>query len=311
MIVSKHKPSWLRLLFSYRGTIFQHIWKRLLFVILVSVLVTWYLKGHQTIVGLDTKPFSLIALALSIFLGFRNNTSYDRFWEGRKLWGGVVNTSRTIARRFSVYVCTLNDLEQVNDFVRQMTLATAAYPHMLRQHLRDEKIKEEIEHLLPSELIATFHHHLNPPVAMLAWMGNQTSEAYRKGWISEYHLPQLEEVLTDFTNLQGGCERIKSTPIPFAYNVLLHRVIAVYLLCLPFGIVGSTGWLTPVVVSIISYAFLGLEAIGDEIECPFSKSDNDLPLTAISTMIEVNIQQHLGEKPPELVLPDPRTNILH
>jgi ion channel-forming bestrophin family protein len=311
MIVPEHKSNWLELIFSLRGTIFVRIWKRLGFVVLVSIIVTWWLQGHKTMLTLDTKPFSLIALALSIFLGFRNNTSYDRFWEGRKLWGGVVNTSRTLCRRISNLMFAENDVDELVQLKRQMILATAAYPHMLRQHLRKEKNVGEINELVSANVVGQFHQQINPPIALLDWMGKQFSKAHHNGWVSEYHLVQLEGGLTDFTNLQGGCERIKSTPIPFAYNVLLHRVIAIYCLCLPFGIVGSTGWLTPVVVAIISYAFLGLEAIGDEIESPFYTGDNDLPLSAISTMIEANIKEVMGEEPPTLLVPDPKTRILH
>jgi len=97
------------------------------------------------------------------------------------------------------------------------------------------------------------------------------------------------------TNIQGGCERIKSTPIPFSYTALIHKIVALYCYGLPFGIVNETEWFTPVVVTIIAYAFFGLDAVGDEIEDPFGKDPNDLPLTTLSTMIEVNVRQRIGD----------------
>jgi putative membrane protein len=109
------------------------------------------------------------------------------------------------------------------------------------------------------------------------------------------HLPTLEASLTGLTDLQGACERIKSTPIPFSYTTLIHRIVAVYCYGLPFGVVSDTGWFTPLVVLVVSYAFFGLDTVGDEIEQPFGTDANDLPLTAISRMIEVNLRQRIGD----------------
>ena len=118
------------------------------------------------------------------------------------------------------------------------------------------------------------------------------------------HLPVLEASLTEITTVQGACERIKSTPIPGSYTILIHRIVALYCLGLPFGIVSSVGLMTPVVVAIVAYAFYGLDAVGTEIENPFGTDENDLPLSALSRMIEVNLRQRLGESElPELLRP--------
>ena len=109
------------------------------------------------------------------------------------------------------------------------------------------------------------------------------------------HLPVLEQSLTDLTDIQGACERIKSTPIPSSYTVLIHRIVALYTFSLPFGIVDAVGIATPVVVAIIAYAFFGLDAVGEEIEEPFGTDINDLPLSTLSRMIEINLRQTLGE----------------
>ncbi len=135
-------------------------------------------------------------------------------------------------------------------------------------------------------------------------MGERIRWAWRLGWIDRYHLAILEDSLTTMTDIQGACERIKNTPIPFAYTILVHRIIAFYCFTLPFGILSSVGVLTPVVVFLISHAFLGLEEIGDEIEDPFGTADEQLPLTALCRTIEVNLRQHLDESPvPELLQP--------
>ncbi|MAA79801.1 MAG: hypothetical protein CL916_11125 [Deltaproteobacteria bacterium] len=120
----------------------------------------------------------------------------------------------------------------------------------------------------------------------------------------------MEESLSSLCNLQGGCERIKATPIPYSYNILLHRIVALYCFSLPFGLVSELTLGTPIVVGIISYAFLGLDAIGDEIENPFERDQNDLPLGAISHMIESNVRQRMGLEALELKQPDPKTRLL-
>jgi ion channel-forming bestrophin family protein len=117
------------------------------------------------------------------------------------------------------------------------------------------------------------------------------------------HLPVLEASLTALTDIQGGCERIKLTPIPFSYTTLIHRITAVYCYALPFGLVDVVGNYTPVVCGIVAYAFFGLDVVGDEIEMPFGDDPNDLPLRAITRTIEINLRQRLGEDP----LPPPHT----
>jgi putative membrane protein len=165
---------------------------------------------------------------------------------------------------------------------------------------------------LTTEEIAGLQNESNRPIALLQRIGDELRIEYKAGNIHPQHLPLLEGALTDFTNLQGGCERIKSTPIPFSYNILLHRIVAIYCFVLPYGLVPLLGGVTPIVVALIGYAFLGIDALGDEIEEPFGMDDNDLPLLAISTMIEHNIRQRIGdEELPPLKHPNPITRVLN
>lgn len=308
MIVPRKRASWLSLILRVHGTVIQQIKFRLGAVVLIALIATSIHEIHfATTPWFSTTPFSLIGLALSIFLGFRNNTSYDRFWEGRKLWGGVVNTARTTTRRVRTLI-TIDDPEKT---FKPLVYQVAAYVHALRMHLRDDWQPNEIAHLLPAKELQALEPELNKPIAILQNMGDQLAVLYREGHIHSQHLPLLEESLQAFTDLQGGCERIKSTPIPFSYNVLLHRIVAIYCFTLPFGLVAVTGWLTPLVTALIAYAFLGIDGIGEEIEEPFGLDMNDLPLHAISTMIEVNVRQRLpNEELPELKQPDPKTGLL-
>ncbi|MDD9942982.1 MAG: bestrophin family ion channel [Myxococcales bacterium] len=296
------EASWLSLLVSTRGTVLSRIWLRIVLITLVALVITWlHLEEGWFERSLTPLPFTLIGLALGIFLGFRNNTSYDRFWEGRKLWGALVNASRSLTRQ----ILTLIDLRaeasagKTPDPVhRELVHRHIAYVHCLRHHLRDQReaLPELSELLSASELSALEAEH-NRPVALLQWQADRFVELFRNGSISEYHLPVLEASLTELTGIQGGCERIKSTPIPYSYTVLIHRLVAFYCFALPFGIADAVGMFTPLVALMVSYAFLGLDAIGDEIEEPFGLDVNDLPLTTLSRMIEVNLRQRLGEHP--------------
>ncbi len=288
---------WLQILFSlHPSSALKHALPRILTVVVVAVFITWAeLDSKWITLDLTPLPFSLIGLALSIFLGFRNNTSYDRFWEGRKLWGRVVNDSRSFARQATLYV------DDAEEDVAKMVRGVAGYVHVLRQHLRGEPVGAGLEHLLPGELLATLPGSTNPPQRVLAFVTHQLAWLYRAGRLHQIHLVELEETLDRLTDHQGGCERIKATPIPFTYTILIHRLTAVYCFTLPLGIVADVGALTPVVTAIVSYAFFGLDDLGSEIEDPFGMDPADLPLMSICNNIERNLMEHIGGDVPAKV----------
>jgi len=299
MIVRK-RLTWWQAIATYRGSIVRALWGRLLVVFVIAVAVT-VAHEHFGLVQFDltTVPFSLIGLALSIFLGFRNNTSYDRFWEGRKLWGALVNTGRTLTRDSLTLVgpkskVNLETDEKIKAWQDKQVRAMAAYAHLLRLHLRDELDHTDLQHLLPADRIEALKNEHNRPAALLQWMADDVRQAWCQGWIHDLHLPILHASLTRLTDIQGGCERIKATPIPFSYTVLIHRIVGIYCIGLPFGLVSSIGPVTPLVVVLVAYAFFGLDVVGDEIENPFGLDPNDLPLTTLSRMIEVDVRKRVG-----------------
>lgn len=302
-MIVRPNAKWYVLVFAtIRGTSLQRIWLRLLTVGLVAVSVSvlhhYYPKFPPKV---TTSPFGLMAVALGIFLGFRNNTSYDRFWEGRKLWGGVVNTTRNLARQIMVMI---EPAEDDHDSVERHDLIyqVIAYTHALRHHLRGSDARDEIKALISKDDLAALDNSSNRPMALAASLSKKIQAAWKDGRINDYQRVLLDQNLGGLIDLQGGCERIKSTPIPFVYTVLLHRIVAFYCFLLPFGIVYDVGLFTPFVVLMISYAFFGLDEIGDEIEDPFELQPSDLPLSAISRTIEINLRELLGEddRPPFL-----------
>jgi putative membrane protein len=307
MIVDR-KRSWLKLVLTWKGSVLKKIWRRLLVTVTISALTTfgWTYTHPNPSPVLTVIPFTLIGLALSIFLGFRNNTSYDRFWEGRRLWGGFVNTSRTFARQTLtlIHARDPDDQPHVAALQRRMVYAAIAYIHLVRMQLRQKVDLDALEDLLSEQQRQALVHAPSPSVRVLLWLAQDAQEATARGWLDPLHATTLEASLTSLTDLQGGCERIRSTPIPFSYTVLIHRIVAIYCLGLPFGILDQVKHFTPLVVAMVSYAFYGLDAIGDEIEDPFGEDDNDLPLHAISRNIEINLRDALGEDPlPPQLLP--------
>ena len=296
------------------GVALPHIWMRTLAVTAISIGVTFaYREVPALHYSITTAPFVLIGLPLGIFLGFRNNTAYDRFWEGRKLWGSLVNTSRSLTRQIVTLVEPQPEAEDKSpEAVRLHEIAMVhmliAYVHSLRHHLRESDPFSTLARIVPEGEVARLRGESNVPIAILHRIAELMVEARRKHWIHPLHVPVVEQSLTALTDIQGGCERIKSTPIPYSYTVLMHRLVAVYCGLLPFGLDETIGWATPVVVLFVSYALFGLDAIGDEIEQPFDLDPNDLPLSTISRTIEANLRVRIGEKPPPLF--EPRNGVL-
>lgn len=299
MILTDRRASWARLVFQMRGTVLSHIWGRLALTFLVAVAVTVVHLQKPLAYGLTLTPFSLVGLALSIILGFRNQTCYQRFWEGRQLWGALVNVSRSAARQTLTLIHARDprDTGEVLALQRAIVHGLCAFAHLLRIHLRDLKDAGSLVRLLPEDDVRRLARSHNAPNALVTWVGEKVAEAGRRGWVEPTHMLTLQDSLSDLTDVQGGCERIKNTPIPFAYTLLIHRIAGLYCLTLPLGIVTTTGPYTPIVAMFVAYAFFGLDAVGDEIEDPFGMDAHDLPLDQLSTMIEINLRESLGESP--------------
>ncbi len=285
-------------LFLLKGTAISQIAPWLVVLVLGSAVMVandeaWGLEA----VHLSTIPFSLIGLALSIFLGFRNNACYDRWWEARKLWGKLINTTRTLARQTVTLVGPSDgaDAEAVTALHRQQIHRTVAYVHALRVHLRRQSVFIDLQPFLPGEEMTAVRESRNPPITLLRHLAEGYREGFDKGWVHPMHLRVLEETVTLLTDIQGGCERIKNTPVPLSYTALTHRIVGVYCAALPFGLIGELGNMTPLVVGIVAFAFLGLDAVGTQIEDPFEEDPNDLPLSAISRMLENDLREVLGE----------------
>ena len=293
-------------LFMLRGTALWDIFPYWAVIVALSVVVTYEFEPwHLSDYSLTTVPFSLIGLALSIFLGFRNSACYDRWWEGRKLWGALVNTSRTWARQVQTFLVEEGgDTDELVAFRRRLIQRQNAYNYALKAHLRTQASFDVLTEFLDPDEVAELLKVANVPAAIARRTGGLLREAYRRGWVHALHLPVLEQSLTRLLDIQGGCERIKKTPVPLPYTIFTHRIVGIYVVALPFGICKDVGILTPLVVGLVSFAFLGLDDIGTQLEDPFEEDDNDLPLSALCRTIEIDLLQAMGDtEVPEAITP--------
>jgi putative membrane protein len=284
-------------MFTWRGSALQETWKPLLGLFVVSALLTWFYEDWGLgRFSLTQTPFTLVGLALSIFLGFRNNACYDRWWEARRLWGGLINTTRSVARQIlTLPKAPEADAEALRALQERFVYGVIGFAVSLKLHLRAEGSFNDLQTLLPRPLWESLLRERNAPNAVSHWLGAQLQEAAAQGWIHPIHQDTLERGLTELTNIQGACERIKNTPVPLTYTVLTHQIVFVYCLLLPLGIMSTVGTMTPFVVLIVAFAFLGLDEVGTQIEDPFETDTNDLPLDALCRVIEVSLKQRLGE----------------
>lgn len=296
-MIIRPRPNWLHMLFVWRGSVLPVIAPQLLATTAFAVVVT-VLHGRLFAwkIPLNFVPFSLIGLTLAIFLGFRNGTSYARFWEARTLWGTLLNETRALVRQ----ALTLAD-GPASD-VATLTARLIAFVHGLRHQLRTTDPTADFERLLSAEECSRLQLARYKPAMLLLMAGEWLRDRRRAGQLSPALVQAMEGPLGRLTETLGGCERIASTPIPFTYAVIIHRTIYLYCVLLPFGLVDAIGPMTPVIVAFIAYTFFALEALGAEIEEPFGTQPNDLALDAMSAMIEATLREMMGETlpPPEV-----------
>ncbi len=217
---------------------------------------------------------------ISLLLVFRTNTAYDRWWEGRKLWGSLVNNSRNLAIKLSAIL--ENDADK--NYFRKVI---PGYASILAKHLSNEEVSQELFEKLNLEVDSSKHK----PNQVAKMIFSKINDLYKSNKISGEQLIILNAEIQSFTDVCGACERIKNTPIPYSYSAFIKKFIFFYVMTLPFGYVFSLGFYVVPVVIFIFYVLASLELIAEEIEDPFGGDENDLPITKIAT----NIKKHVEE----------------
>lgn len=292
-MIIRSRPNLLAVIFTLQGSILPKVAPKVLGITLIAMaVVAAERKWPEPFpISAGVGPFTLIGLALSIFLSFRNGACYDRWWEGRKAWGSLIVETRGIARTLQAVLSGPEHEAVRHRILRRLS----GFAHALHAQLRGNDEAAAAGLWLPEHEAATLKQRPSPADAVLARLAADLGEAYRTGALSDVLFGLLDQKIAALAQVQVVCERIRSTPLPFAYTLLLYRTAWLYCLLLPFGLAASLGWATPLATALVAYTFFGLDALGDELEEPFGTDPNDLPLDALLRVIDGVVLDALGE----------------
>lgn len=279
--------NWFQIAFRVSGSVIPTILPRVVFCTLFGVgLSILYDLG----ISLPTQildNFFIPDLVLGLLLVFRTNTAYDRFWEGRKMWGTLVNTVRNFARQIWVTIRE-NEPKDTEEKIATLKLLVA-FAFAMKLHLRGEKINQEIEVLVTPEQYSMLQQMNHPPLEIALWIGDYLQRQHDRNCLNTYQLTAMFKLLDAMVDVLGACERILKTPIPLAYNIHLKQILLIYCLVLSLQLADDLLWYTGIVVGMISFTLFGIEEIGREIENPFGYDSNDLQLDSICQTMQRNI----------------------
>jgi ion channel-forming bestrophin family protein len=290
----QNKGRWFKSALQWRGSVIASVLPRtLVCAIFGAVVMLLQIRGYN--LGFPILATLIPNLVLGLLLVFRTNTAYDRFWEGRKSWGTISVSIRNLARRIWVDIADKNAADRVEKitalrFLEAFALAT-------KDHLRQEPVSDVVLGLLPPERVAEVQRASNPPLEIVFWIGDYLQAEYRQGDLDVYQLTSMQQLLDRMVEAHGSCERILKTPMPLAYAIHLKQLLLLYCLSLPFQVVDKALWGTPFLVGVVSFMVFGIEAIGLEIENPFGRDPNDLPLDTICQTIRSNVEDLIQLKP--------------
>jgi ion channel-forming bestrophin family protein len=311
---------------------FLIIWKfakkPLIFFSIYSTTITaayFFLNLH--FLAAPFTPVGIVGTAVALYVGFKNNSAYDRLWEGRRIWGSIVNFSRSWA------MMTLDYIDGNNETKRSLIYRHLAFIHALKNQLRkntvwqyhgtDRRIVEshaefrqhhldtELKEFLPEEEVNEMIKYKNTATQLLKKQSAELRKLYDDGALNDFRFIEMEKLVVEFYNQQGACERIKGFPFPRQYAFFSYAFTWVLILVLPFGLLGEfqkisewSVWFTVPTHIIVSWIFNTMEKVGDTSENPFENGINDVPMTAICRTIEIDLKEMLGETDiPEKIKP--------
>lgn len=278
--------------------IIREVWKPLALLFVWDVVVT--IAYFTTTFTPPSLPLPLFGSAIALFLGFRSNSAYQRWWEGRSLWGLMINASRSLARQARNY---LNDDEAV-DMKRTIVLRQIAYVNALRCQLRRESPDSEVLRFLSRGEADFALARTNTANGIIDGTSRRIELARKNGWIDSIQQASMEDVLIDISNAQGGMERLKNTPLPNQYRFFPTLFTHMICVLLPVGLVDSLGMATPLGSTLVGLMFLAVLAIGDDLVDPFANTLHDVPLSAMCRTIEIDLLEAIGDPSPKPLQPN-------
>ncbi len=271
---------------AIKGSVTPKVFPMVLLVFLYSITISliYYVIPH---IALPIGPLEYAGLVMGLVLVFRVNAGYDRWWEARKIWGGVVNDSRNLAIMLSEYPTPYDA-----DWKMQMTNYVAALPFLMKNHLRGRDAVDEVKHLLDKTAFDIVSNALHRPNALSALIAKGLKDAVSEKRLDSFAFLKAEEIRANVINAEGACERILTTPMPFVMAVKSRRFILLFLLALPFALIDLSVIINPLVTGLVGYALFALDQIGVELQNPFAEKHlSHLPLNVICRTIENNIRE--------------------
>jgi len=291
-MINYNPKSWASLItHAYSKQVMRTLTPTLIVLGVFSLLCCYFMitvwELHESEFKPTTSMHSLLGIVLGLFLVFRTNSAYDRWWEGRRLWGGLVNSTRNFAMKINAYVgADADERKWFSLMIPNFVIATKEQlrqgVHMQELDFPDDGVQKEVEKA---------KHRANSVGSL---MYQRVNALYQKKRITGDQLINLDKELKDLVDMMGACERIKNTPIPYSYSMYIKKFIFIYLATLPFAFVTLSGYMTIPIVLIITYVILSVELIAEEIEDPFGRDVNDLPTDELAGKIRDNVKEILG-----------------
>lgn len=288
-MITYNPKSWLKLIFAIqKSDTITMLWKELLsmglFTLLIAYVEIHYFPNAFFLKELVT-VYSLIGFVISLLLVFRTNTAYDRWWEGRKKWGELVNDTRNLGVKLAAL---LEDKEDRDTWQRLLT----SFVFALKEHLRTGVNWNELT-LNDTELEA-IRSKTHVPLALVQRMYAEVSRLKTQGKISEQESIILDRNLNNLMDICGACERIKNTPIPYSYSIFLKKFIFIYVTTMPLAFVTTFGYYAALIATFVFYVLVSIEILAEEIEDPFGADDNDLPTDDLAQRISLTLREVLA-----------------
>lgn len=289
-MINYNPKAWLQIIFhSYSKQVMKTLMPMLIFMAVFSSVVCYiFLEriefNHSP---LSTTAHSLLGIVLGLFLVFRTNSAYDRWWEGRRLWGSLVNSTRNFALKLNA------SLPQNHVDRKWFAIMISNFIFATKEHLRTGVDITELE-IPDEEFLTQLKNFSHKPNFIAGAMYKRVDELMKSNTITGFHLTNLDKELKDLIDFMGACERIKKTPIPYSYTMYIKKFIFIYIITLPLGFVSTFGYFTVPTVVLIGYILLSVELIAEEIEDPFGRDVNDLPTDDLAKAIKANVREILS-----------------
>jgi putative membrane protein len=286
-MINYNPKSWA-ILFTgkYSRYIFSQLSSAILYVGGYTAILAFLAHYFEITYEGTTSVHSIMGIVIGFFLVFRSNGAYDRWWEGRKTWGALVNNSRNLAMKFAVM------LPPDHKYRSLITDCISAFPKTLKEHLRDGVSEDEVLKLHGSLGLETHIGHM--PNAIAKKLVLLTNELKKEGTIDAEQYRVLDDQIMSLTDITGICERIKNTPIPYSYSIFMKKFIFLFITTLPFAFLPAYSYWTILIVVLLLYVLMSIELLAEEIEDPFGSDINDLPTDDLSVKIEQNVRSIMG-----------------